>query len=341
MAFFKNNTTWLWVIVFIVLIILTFGMKKCENMKEYMTTDCNVCGGYCTCPSCLAQNSIFDDTFISHKEHFSNSPMNMYKEMNVMDTQKSHMETVTGHSDNVHHVTAAPILDNNIYDECEDDNKIVYLPKPELQLVKPSQNVSTVQMYHQNRLDRLRNLAMDLSRNAPVILNKCTPGLLQSLVQIAKSVEPTLTKEFHNLNLLLQKLNKSDMMCVEKQINVPLNKMMCNELNKYDLNELQNNVDDLEYVNEMLKSQKHNFRQMRDLLVVRMKDLVNNCDNIDPVKRKLQIHSINTISEILHSLGYIFQDDTLKSQQKMLNKEKFTGNIENLGEYERIYYNRL
>ena len=81
---------------------------------------------------------------------------------------------------------------------------------------------------------------------------------------------------------------------------------------------LKNQLENLEYVNEMLKSQKQNFRQLRDLFLVRMTDLVNSCDSSDPAKKQLQLQSINTISEILHTLGYIFQDDTLTMQEKML-----------------------
>ena len=156
MTFFKNNNTWLWVIVFIVLIIVVFGMKKSENM----TSDCNVCGGFCTCPSCLTHKMDgFDNAFVTDKkEHFSNTVDKqmdtMHKEMNTMDkqmnlmneemnkmnkqmdtmsnkmnakkmpmhempTQKSHMDTVEGHTDNVHHVTAAKVT------ECKEDEIVI------------------------------------------------------------------------------------------------------------------------------------------------------------------------------------------------------------------------
>lgn len=335
MAFFKKNSTWLWLIVFIILIIIAFGMKKCENMTENLTNDCNVCGGFCTCPSCLAHNSIFDDAFVSKVEHFA-SPITK---------PEITLPPINGHTDNIYHATAAP-LSQNMTDEC--DEEVLSPPAPYIDepcgeneievhmmhqpMKQPIHQSMYHSMYSQYKLDKLKTLVMDLSKRAPEILNKCTPGLLQSLIKIAiligktngnvnqlKLVEPSLTNEFNKLNMLLKNLNKNSLTCLETQTNIPLSNMMCKHLNNYDINELQRNVNDLEYVNEMLKSQKHNFRQMRDLLVVRMKNLVNKCDVKDPVKRNLQLHSIDVISQILHSLGYIFQDDTLKSQLKMLN----------------------
>lgn len=354
MTFFKNNNTWLWVIVFIVLIIVVFGMKKSENFSS----DCNVCGGFCTCPSCRAPGmDLLDKAYTnSNIEHFTNTVDNqmdaMHTEMNLMDkqmnsmneemnakklvmnnmpTQKSHMNTVEGHTNNIHHVTAAKVT------ECNEDE--IAIPTHKLNvglggLQYHSQYEPMVQRHSQHEpmhVNRLHEMAMQLSHKAPEILNKCTPGLLQSLMGIAKligstegkvnklkTVESALTREFSNLNMILERLDKKDMMCLETETNVPLNKIMCNQLDRYDVVELQQHANDLDYVNEMLKSQKQNFRQMRDLFVVRLKDLVNQCDNKDPEKRRLQLHSINTISEILHSLGYIFQDDTLESQEKML-----------------------
>ena len=394
MTFFKNNNTWLWVIVFIVLIIVVFGMKKSENM----TSDCNVCGGFCTCPSCLAHKMDgFDNAFTTNKsEHFSNTVNKqmdtMHKEMNTMDkqmnemntemnkmnkqmdtmsnemnakkmtmhdmpmhdmpthdmpthdmpTQKSHMNTVEGHTNNIHHVTAAKVT------ECKEDE--IAIPTHKLPFYRREpihrepihrepiypEPIHREPIHHEPMyINKLHEMIKNLSHKAPEILDKCTPGLLQSLMSIAKligstegklnklkSVEPTLTKEFQNLNMLLLKLNKKDMMCLETETRIPLNNMMCEQLDRLDVSELQQHANDLDYVNEMLKSQKQNFRQMRDLFVVRLRDLVNQCDNKDPVKRNLQLHSINTISEILHSLGYIFQDDTLKSQEKLLKSNK-------------------
>ena len=397
MTFFKNNNTWLWVIVFIVLIIVVFGMKKSENM----TSDCNVCGGFCTCPSCRAHKmDLLDNAFVTDKkkslsttldindfqldslmakpnEHFSNTVNQqmdaMHKEMNTVDkqmnlmneemnkmnkqmdtmsnemnakkmtmhdmpTQKSHMNTVKGHTNNIHHVTAAKVT------ECKEDE--IAIPTHKLPFYRrepiypepiypepiyPEPMVQHSSQHEPMHINRLHEIAKNLSHKAPEILNKCTPGLLQSLMSIAKLiesteykvnklkyVEPTLTKEFQNLNMLLRKLDNKNMMCLETETKFPLNKMMCEQLDRLDVSELQQHANDLDYVNEMLKSQKQNFRQMRDLFVVRLKDLVNQCDNKNPEKRRLQLHSINTISEILHSLGYIFQDDTLKSQEKML-----------------------
>ena len=282
---------------------------------------------------------------------------------------KSHDSNLDGHSDNIHHVTAAPVNnvvsmhdlvikkpsvmkhmidddddcnDNMLHDNMLHDNMLRdnMLRDNMLHDNMLHDNMLRDNMLHDNMLrdnmlpmilNDLEKKIGDLMMHLPQILDKCTPKVLQTLGKIhklirstdgnvtkLKSVEPILTKEFNDLNKILIGINKNDVTCLENELHMNLTTKMCDHLNKTNVNELRNHVNTLEYVNEMLKSQKQNFRQLRDLFVTRMRDLVNTCDIHDPVKRELQLRSISTISEILHNLGYIFQDDTMLAQNRML-----------------------
>jgi hypothetical protein len=361
MTLFKNKNTWLWVIVVIVLLLLVFGMKKCENMP-----DCQTCGG-CSCPSCISHNEIMDSAYKQNVESFVNTKLidsqvntmhdemshmdsqllNMNKEMSKMNKQMQEMSTelnkkksltptLTGHTDNIYHMTASPVITHRINDDKYEDDNMLSMPMHHNMPHVPSTPMHYNMPMHHNmpfnhNMRDLHEKVRELMEKMPKILNKCTPDLLQTIGTIAKliestdgkvhklkSVEPTLTKEFKNLNEILECVDKSNLTCLETETRLPLSKMVCSNFDRMPVHELREHVENLEYVNEMFKSQRNNFRKLRDLFVVRMRDLVNSCDTRDPVKRDLQLRLISVMSHILHNLGYIFQDDTIAKQQKML-----------------------
>ena len=375
MALFKNKNTWLWVIVFLVVLLLVVSMKKCENMTETYI-DCQTCGSCKNCSACISHNETMDKAYYQTDlhENFANLPsldsqMNiMHNEMNTLTNQMVQMEKeiksmesskksktseLPGHNDNVNLISAAPLMhktheEDEEDEECEDDNDknmvhkhgihnmpvMHHMPKIDHMLDMYHMPLEPEPMryrHHMNRLDELKEKVGQLMERAPEILNKCSPGILQTIGSIAelikttdgklhklKSVEPSLTNEFHKLNQLLENLDSTNLTCVEKETHHPLKQMMCKTINDIPIEHLHRQLEDLEYVNEMFKSQKYNFRQLRDLFVIRLKELVESCDIKEPRRKHLQLRTIHTISEILNSLGYIFQDDTLKEQERML-----------------------
>jgi len=157
-----------------------------------------------------------------------------------------------------------------------------------------------------------------LLNKTPESLQKCTPALFKSAMTIMemigktngdlnnlKKIEPNLTTEMHNFNNLLSKLNKTNISCFEKETGQQLN--LCTPLEKMNTYELKKQVDNVGYLNELLKSQKNNLKDLHKLFITRLKDLVGQCDKSNPDKRKLQLELIQNVHEILNTMAYIFQ----------------------------------
>jgi hypothetical protein len=380
MSFIKNNKTIVIILVVIMLVILVYLTNKSEHYSKSMD---NVCGGFCTCPSCRANNSIFDNNFTcrNNTEHFPSDNYSVESKVNTLqqeidvmrrqmnkdtlaidklereikshdnqnvdlDTQKSHMDRIKGHSDNIHHVTSGCVAGNY---ECESDE--IAVPSSKLHHLMPTTHAmpamdmfsmptthtmptmptthtmpimqtthampTSVQHSYPQMLNEMYPFHQLLNKT-PESLQKCTPALFKSAMTIMemigktngdlnnlKKIEPNLTTEMHNFNNLLSKLNKTNISCFEKETGQQLN--LCTPLEKMNTYELKKQVDNVGYLNELLKSQKNNLKDLHKLFITRLKDLVGQCDKSNPDKRKLQLELIQNVHEILNTMAYIFQ----------------------------------
>jgi len=329
MAVFKDKNTIVWIIVGLVLLLLVFRMNKSENM-----TDCQTCGGCQNCSACTYHYPLLDNAYDQKVENFVNTVNNMQPKMNKNMNDKMYKEmndkkpslNLPGYTNNVNHMNAALLYENMPRENMEQryiQPRYMHNPYVSESRLVPHEGRG----YH---MEEMKEMLRKLMNNMPMILNKCTPDVLKTLMNIGelvnstdgkvcklREVEPVLTTEFNNLNKLLENLDKKNLQCLETETHVPLTNMLCTGLNNMDTYELNKHVEFLEYVNEMLRSQKYNFRKLRDLHLERMRDLVNTCDMNDPEKRTLQLRLLSLVSHILHNVGYIFQDDTVEQQQRV------------------------